>query len=228
MFTLSNFYKSNQWRDLVNLLKLERVNKDDYVVCERCGKPILKPYDCIAHHKIELTNDNVNDVNISLNPDNIELIHFKCHNKDHKRFGYENQRKVYIVYGAPYAGKSEWVRSVASYEDLIVDINDIYQMISVNERYDNVQRLKANVFGVRDCLIDMIATRRGKWKDAYIIGGYPLFMERKRLADKLGAELIFIDTDELECINNLHDIDKNVTQGCEYIKEWFSRYQPDQ
>lgn len=59
-------------------------------------------------------------------------------------------------------------------------------------------------------------------------GGYPLFMERKRLADKLGAELIFIDTDELECINNLHDIDKNVTQGCEYIKEWFSRYQPDQ
>lgn len=127
MFTLNNFYKSNQWRDLVNLLKLERVNEDGYVVCERCGKPILKPYDCIAHHKIELTNDNVNDVNISLNPDNIELIHFKCHNKDHKRFGYENQRKVYIVYGAPYAGKSEWVRSVASYEDLIVDINDIYQ-----------------------------------------------------------------------------------------------------
>lgn len=70
-------------------------------------------------------------------------------------------------------------------EDIIIDIDNIWQMISNNERYIKPKRLKANVFGVRDCLLDMIRTRTGKWRRAYIIGGYPLAMDRQRLCETL-------------------------------------------
>ena len=100
MFTLQTFYRSKEWENLLEQLKLERVNSDGQIICEHCGKPITLKYDCIGHHKIELNDLNVNDYNISLNPDNIMLIHFKCHNKIHERFnGFKQQ--VYIVYGSP-------------------------------------------------------------------------------------------------------------------------------
>ena len=58
MFTLENFYQSREWRKLVNTLKLERV-KDGQLICEYCGMPIVKSYDCIGHHITELTDENV-------------------------------------------------------------------------------------------------------------------------------------------------------------------------
>ena len=96
-----DLYKSKEWQNLLQNLKLERVNDEGKLICEHCGEEIVKAYDCIGHHKIPLTNANVNDYSISLNPNNIMLIHFKCHNKVHNRFGYELPKKVYIVYGSP-------------------------------------------------------------------------------------------------------------------------------
>lgn len=57
MFTLSNFYKSKEWTDLLEQLKLERADSNGEIICEHCGKPIYKKYDCIGHHKIELNYD---------------------------------------------------------------------------------------------------------------------------------------------------------------------------
>ena len=59
---------------------------DNYIICAQFANGITKKYDCIGHHEHELTEDNVNDVMISLNPENIKLIHFKCHNKVHERW----------------------------------------------------------------------------------------------------------------------------------------------
>ena len=67
---ISSFYRSKPWIDLMTVIRLERGN-----ICEHCGKPIVKKYDAIGHHKIELTEENVEDANISLNPDNIMLVH---------------------------------------------------------------------------------------------------------------------------------------------------------
>ena len=121
-----DLYKSKEWQQLLENLKLERVNEEGKLICEYCGEEIVKAYDCIGHHKIPLNNINVNDYNISLNPENIMLIHFKCHNKVHHRFGYELPQKVYIVYGSPCSGKSTWVDEQATADDLIVDIDKIW------------------------------------------------------------------------------------------------------
>ena len=71
---LQAFYKSHKWETFIANLRSERTNADGFIICEKCGKPILKAYDCIGHHIKELTDSNVDDVTISLNPENIQLF----------------------------------------------------------------------------------------------------------------------------------------------------------
>jgi len=220
MFTPFSFYRSDLWHDFKRNLMIERTNEDGVIICEHCGKPIMKAYDCIGHHKIELTDENVNDYSISLNPDLVELIHFKCHNEKHRRFGGFNQR-VFLVYGSPCSGKSTWVREHAEPDDLIIDLDSIWECISNTDRYHKPNRLKANVFGVRDCLIDQVKIRKGMWRDCYIIGGYPLRTDRDRICDLLRAEPIFIDESIETCMSRA---DNDAWK--EYITDWFEDYVP--
>lgn len=229
MDKLQAFYKSRSWENFVKRLRIERANKAGFVICEHCGKPILKPYDCIGHHKQELTVDNVDDVTISLNADNVILVHFKCHNEIHKRFGFAEKqpriiKQVFIIYGAPCSGKTTWVNGVADKEDIILDINRLWSAIR-SERCganEKPSELINNVFGLRDCMLDMIRVRRGKWHNAYIVGGYPLQGERERLADSVGAiKTIFIDTPKDVCLARAQ-----TDEIKQYIDQWFDRYTP--
>ena len=218
MFTLATIYKSKEWLNLLERLKIERVNEDGQLLCEYCGKPITRKYDCIGHHEIELTEENVNDYSISLNPENIKLIHFGCHNKIHQRFGGFYQT-VYLVYGSPCAGKSTWVHEVANEDDLILDIDSIWESVCTSDRYHKPKRLKANVFGIRDCILDQIRTRTGMWRNAYVIGGYPLSADRDRLCNLLRAKPIFIDTPMRECLERAQ-----TQEWKDFIYDWFESY----
>ena len=40
MYTLNNFYKSKEWQDLLEVLKLERLIDSD-LLCEHCYKHIV-------------------------------------------------------------------------------------------------------------------------------------------------------------------------------------------
>lgn len=220
MFTLDNFYKSREWEKLRKIIIDERTNADGYVICEHCGKPIYKKYDCIAHHKIELTEENVNDYSVSLNPENIELIHFRCHNEEHRRFGGFSQR-VFLVYGSPCSGKTTFVKANAQPDDLILDMDSIWECISVSDRYHKPNRLKQNVFGIRDCIIDQIRTRLGMWRDCYVIGGYPLRTDRDRLCDMLRAEPIFIEESKEVCLARCEN-----EKWKRFVEDWFDDYVP--
>lgn len=223
---LQAFYKSHKWETFIANLRSERTNADGFIICEKCGKPILKAYDCIGHHIKELTDSNVDDVTISLNPENIQLLHFKCHNEAHERFGYNGrqQQNVFIVYGAPCSGKRTWVKDNASNNDLIVDIDKIWAAVRADVCTENEKpnAIKSNVFALRESLIDMIKVRRGKWRNAYIIGGYPLQGERERLMQTVGADkLIHIDTAREVC-----EARAQTEEMKRYIAEWFERYAP--
>lgn len=229
MQTIETFYKSKQWQRLIRILKQERIDEEGFIICEHCGEPIVKKYDCIGHHKVELTTENVNDPEIALNPELIALVHHKCHNEEHERFGSKRQQ-VFIVYGSPLSGKSSYVRSVAAAGDLIVDMDSIWQCISGLERYRKPNRLKNIVFDVRNKLIEEIKFRRGHWRNAYIIGGYPLIGERQRLIKELGAEEIFIDTTKQECLNRMYYIE-DARKDLDYeafIEKWWREYAPTQ
>lgn len=222
--SLYNFYRSKEWEGLLVILKAERIDSNGFIICEHCGKPIIKAYDCIGHHIVELTEENYTDAHISLNPKNIAFVHHKCHNKIHNKLGY-SQRQVYIVYGSPLSGKTSYVYEVMDEGDLIVDIDSIWQCVSGCDRYTKPPRLKSVVFGVRDKLLDDIKIRRGKWKNAYVVGGYPYQMDRQRLADTLGAREIYIDTDKATCIERLKNCeDRDHAEWMRYIDDWWLQF----
>lgn len=223
--SLYNFYRSDEWTNLLKVLKLQRLNSSGVLTCEYCHKPMIKAYDVIGHHKTELTEENYTDANISLNPDNIALVHHRCHNLIHNKLSY-SQRQVFIIYGSPLSGKSTYVKEVAQPGDLIIDLDNIWEAISGQPRYIKPNRLKAIVFSVRDNLLECVKYRRGKWLNAYIIGGYPLAGERERLAGILGARLIYIDTDYSTCIERLNNSnDRDVDEWTKYISDWWKQYQ---
>ena len=227
--SLAAFYNSAEWRNFRAGLIAERTNKQDgFLYCEHSGEKLLRQYDIVAHHKTPLTMQNVNDYSISLNPENIMLVSQRAHNEIHARFGFVAQRKVYLVYGAPCSGKTSFVQSVKGNSDLIVDIDNIWECVT-GERYEKPNALKTNVFMLRDCLLDMVKTRAGKWERAYIIAGAPRLSDRTRMIDLYGAETVYIDTDKAECLKRLHsDCKRNKAHLLEwerYIEQWFDDYQ---
>lgn len=222
---LSEFYRSKEWVNLVTVLRLERLNADGDLICEYCGKPITHKYDCIGHHKEPLTEQNYKRVEIALNPDNIALVHHRCHNKIHDRLGLSYTKQVYLVYGSPLSGKTTWIADNMNAGDLVVDMDSIWTCISGQPRYSKPKRLTQCAFAVRDTLVDMIRTRHGNWLNAYLCGGYPLVSERERLMRSLGAREIFIDTPKDICLERFANSDRP-SEYKRYITDWWERYNP--
>ncbi len=65
------FYNSKAWIKCKNAYI-----KSVFHLCERCKKPGY-----IVHHKEELSPDNINNPNITLNWDNLEYLCLDCHNR---------------------------------------------------------------------------------------------------------------------------------------------------
>ena len=208
-------------------LIMERLDENGEIICGYCGKPITRAYDIVGHHITELTEENVNDFNISLNPTNVMFVHHRCHNHIHNKLGYA-VRHVFLVYGPPLAGKRTFIQDNASEGDLIIDLDNIWQCISGCDRYIHPNRLKAIAFMIREDLINAVKYRRGKWNSAYIVGGYPLKSERERVCKELGAREIFIQADRETCISRISEIKDRrrdmVTEWSQYIDEWFEKF----
>ena len=224
MYQLSTFYQSKTWVKLTKIIRQERVNENGEIICDYCKKPITKAYDCICHHKIALTDENINNIEISLNPNNISLVHHRCHNLIHEKFKRPHEN-IYLIYGAPLSGKSTFVKDNAVKGDLILDIDNIWQCISGQERYIKPYQLKQYTFKIRDTILDGIRYRLGTWTNAYIIGGYPFKTERDRLIKELNAKEIFINCSKEECLQRLKaDKQRNYDEWEQYINKWFDEY----
>lgn len=212
------FYNSKEWRQL-----REQLIVAANFLCADCGENYLKDSaQLIGHHIKNLTPQNINDVNVSLNPANIKIICRRCHDKAHDRFSYDSGQKVYIVYGAPCSGKSTYVNQISQRGDLIVDLDAIYSAISGCLYHDHPNGLRRVAFAVRDTLIEQIRLRVGYWHDAFIIGGYPRKIQRNELANKLGAELVYVETTR-EQAKAIARMTRGVlaVEWCKYIDNWF-------
>ena len=226
MFTLETFYKSKEWEAFRQVIITERIRADGHIYDEETGKPIVKPYDLILHHKEPLTEENVNDATIAFNPANIEVVSHKTHNRIHDRLGM-GRREVFLVYGPPLAGKTTWVQDSKSDGDLVIDMDNLWQAVTGLPRYSKPAKLRSVVFRLRDDLLDAVKHRFGKWTKAYIIGGYPSTGERERLTKELQATPVFIQATQDECMQRLQETeDRNRDEWAEYISEWFLRYTP--
>ncbi|MFT8889466.1 MAG: HNH endonuclease [Ethanoligenens sp.] len=67
------FYKSKRWRKCRDGLMQSR-----HFICERCGQRAT-----VAHHKVHVSPDNINDPGITLSWDNLQALCADCHAKVH-------------------------------------------------------------------------------------------------------------------------------------------------
>lgn len=72
------FYNSKAWKQC----KAGYI-KSVYGLCERCLKQGKYVPGWIVHHKVWLTPENINNLNVSLNWDNLEYVCQDCHNNEH-------------------------------------------------------------------------------------------------------------------------------------------------
>ncbi len=219
--SLHSFRVSDAMQDARRRLMLR-----EHMICQHCGKLIHKTYDAIAHHIEELTMLNVN-LPIALDLDNLMLVHRRCHDEIHNRFGHYVQHR-YLVYGSPLSGKTTYVNSVATKDDLVISMDDIRFAITGGHYHQNSNNTSSEVFAVRDFLIDRVRTRgnRMKFHNLYLVGGYPLKSERERLCRELDLEELFIDVPKEECLARLEASqdgrDKLLWKG--YIDNWFNDF----
>lgn len=75
------FYHSSKW---IKTSKAYAVSR--HYICELCGGQGK-----LVHHKIHLSEDNINDLNISLAWSNLQYLCVECHNKIH---GTGEDRKI--------------------------------------------------------------------------------------------------------------------------------------
>ena len=230
---LKKFYSSPEWIAFRQQIILSRM-KNGRVICEKCGRHIVVSKHIQVHHETELTEDNYTDVNISLNPDNVKVWCHTCHNKHHGRFsggGHKRKEKaVYVVYGPPMSGKTSYVIEHMEEGDMVVDMDSIYQAITLLPRYNKPDILRYNVFAIRNSIIDNIKTRYGGFRTAWIIGGYPRKSERERLISSLNATPIFLEISKEECINRISRCNdyrcEHREEWIQYIEKWFEEFRP--
>ena len=72
------FYKSKAWKDI-----REFVMSRDARLCQDCLKQGKITTAEEVHHIVEITQDNIKDPNITLNPDNLVSLCRECHAARH-------------------------------------------------------------------------------------------------------------------------------------------------
>ncbi len=218
--SVAEFYWSNEYKKFARYAKIKSNGK-----CAHCGNVCAYSF-LRAHHTIELTLENVNDPTIALNLKNIEVICHDCHNRVHRRYT-SIEHKVYLVCGAPLAGKTTYVETVATRYDLVLDLDKIHESICIATRYDKPAATKSIAFDIRQLILDRIRMRKGEWENAYIIGCYPKLYERDTIIKLYGAEVIHIDTSKDVCIKRAYERSDNMTivnNQIDYIEKYFSDY----
>lgn len=214
------FYCSKDYLTLAKSCKIKSGG-----VCANCGD-IFDIDELRPHHKIELTLDNIDDPKITLNPENIEVLCHACHNLKHRRFcNAIGVKHVYLVHGSPYSGKHTYVETVATRDDIIVDLEKIHKAICVCGEYDKPDATKKVAFTIRDLLLLEIFTggKTRKWQNAYVIGTYPSLYDRERFVEEYSAELIHIDTPKEECIRRASER-INKPQILQTVISWIEDY----
>lgn len=236
----SEFYKGQDWVNCKAQVTQARLKKDGALYCELCGKPLVKNFNpnernnskaIVYHHIKYLNNSNVNDASIAINPANIMLLHWSCHNiihgKQQQMIDAKNaEKKVYLITGASCSGKTTFVRERIQEGDIVLDIDDIWQTVSGMPRYTKPNSLKPIVFNLRNEIKDQIAKGAGTWRNAFIIESLPLATDRKREAERYKAhnvELITMDATREECLQRLYanPNGRNIKDYEEYINNYY-------
>ena len=72
--------------------------------------------------------------------------------------------------------------------------------------------------------MDVVKTRNGRWKNAWVIGGFPDKYQRDKVATDLGAEVILMDCEKEEALERLALRDPEMLEEyTKYVDDWIRK-----
>ena len=84
-------YKGKAWQRVRAQFIADRISEDGGM-CQRCHVKV----GLIAHHTVMLTEENVNDPEIALNPALLEFVCLDCHNREPGHFLEKAPRRCFF------------------------------------------------------------------------------------------------------------------------------------
>ena len=235
------FYNSKEWK-----LMREYIFKKYFGLCDECGKPGEE-----VHHIEWLKPTNIEDTSITLGEDNLVLLCKDCHFNIHKKTNplsknFKKKKKItnngtyfdeqgnlcecktYIIYGAPASGKSTYVKEHKKEGDLVYDLDLIMQALSMEDKSNIYDNLLDIALGIRDYIYTRIESKTVDSKNIWVIGLLPNQDERNELAERLEAELIYIESTMQECIERINNDNERKNKELQkyLIEKWFAKYKP--
>ena len=109
--------------------------------------------------------------------------------------------KVTIVCGAPASGKTSYVKKNMQIGDFVVDLDAIRSAVGFVEKAQRVDNLLPSILQIRDYIYSMIEHESVETTHCWIIAGLPKEQDRKALAERFCANVVFLNVSEEECIH---------------------------
>jgi len=190
--------------------------------CSRCKSAATD-----VHHIVPLS-----DGGQLLDESNVEALCHTCHSREtcgesrSWRIRATPRIHVTLVCGPPGAGKSSYVRQRAMVGDVIIDLDDIIQAITILPRYERCAGVVPFAFAVRDAIIEQ-ACKSDEVRMLWVIACLPNKDERERIASRLSADVVMMDVDESECLRRVGNDPARATVRLlseRLIREWWEEY----
>lgn len=239
------FYNSAQWFKTRDAYIAERMNLDGGL-CEECGEAVGEE----LHHIIPLSPANIDDSSVTVDPKNLKWLCKDCHFKAHRALiaeqseryresrrkilqngcymdenGFLQKQKIYVVWGAPAAGKSTYVAKNKNPGDLVIDLDLLKAALygRAGRCEDVGDNLLPLALSVRDFLLGQVRLGAADCENVWVIASLPKKAERDALRESLNAELVYIESDYHECLRRARSdpsrSDKIIQQYI--IDKWF-------
>lgn len=238
------FYEDPKWlHKRGNILR-----RDDYLCrqCKRYGKTTpaktvhhIYPYG--EYPQYRLTDINLlslcNECHNGMHDRNNDTMTDKgiyWQDKIRKELGIEDHDiiegfRVVVVWGSPASGKTSYVKQHMKQDDMVVDLDNIKQAISLQGKSASMSNLMPVALNIRAHIYDLIANREVIEADTvWVMAGLPKQSDRDYIKAKLRPnEMKHIDSDIEACIAHAMEDRERIDKETQLkiIYKWFEEYE---
>ena len=129
------------------------------------------------------------------------------------------ERNIKIITGSPCSGKNTYVEKHKRKGDIVWDFDKVHTALTGEASHNHIENVRKYIFSMRDTFYKDI--KKEKNIRVWIINSSPLKEVRQKLAEELGAEIIFIKRSKNECLKVAQN--ERPSQWENYINSYFER-----
>lgn len=206
-------YRTARWGRLRKM-----VGSRDNWICRMCGE--TRPERSMHCDHIVPVEEGGDDA-----MDNLQTLCAPCHSKKtlRERGGMVGDRPcITLVCGPPGCGKTTFVAEHKLWGDLIVDLDAIASALSGLPSHEKPRGLMPFVWEARDAVLGKLARHPVR---AWIIATMPKLVERQRMAQRMGAQVIVLDVGVEECLRRIVERGGKADVWRPLVAGWWEKYE---